>query len=135
MAVIITILLPKYIVVLPIAAFVGGFATAMLVYALSWQGGGSAPGRIILVGVAINAVVGATMSAIMLLYSDRVQAVLPWMAGVIGGATMEQAKMLLIYGIPALVLSLFAIKPVRLLQLGDDVAKLLGHRVERSRFF
>jgi len=134
MAVIITILLPKYILLLPIAAFIGGFLTAMLIYALAWRGGTSVE-RIILVGVAVNAVIGASMSAIMLLYSDRVQAVLPWMAGVIGGATMDQAKLLLIYGIPALILSLFAIKHIRILHLGDDVAKLLGHHVERSRFF
>ncbi|GGJ77467.1 iron complex transport system permease protein [Anoxybacillus voinovskiensis] len=134
MAVIITILLPKYILLLPIAAFIGGFLTAMLIYALAWQGGASVE-RIILVGVAVNAVIGASMSAIMLLYSDRVQAVLPWMAGVIGSATMDQAKLLLTYGIPALILSLFAIKHIRILHLGDDVAKLLGHHVERSRFF
>ncbi|BBW98834.1 FecCD family ABC transporter permease [Geobacillus icigianus] len=135
MAVTITIVFPEHLAVLPIAAFVGGFITAMIVYALSWQAKGTSIGRIVLVGVAINAVVGATMSAIMLLYSDRVEAVLPWMTGVISGATMEQAKLLLMYGVPGLLLSLLAIKPIRLLRLGDDMAKLLGHHVEWSRFF
>lgn len=134
MAVIIMILLPQYILLLPLAAFIGGFLTAMLIYALAWQGGSSIA-RIILVGVAINAVIGASMSAIMLLYSDRVQAVLPWMAGGISGVTWDQAKLLSIYGIPALILSLFAIKHIKILNLGDEIAKLLGHNVERSRFF
>jgi len=134
MAVIITIVLPQYIILLPFAAFIGGFVTAMLIYALAWQGGSSIA-RIILVGVAINAIIGATMSAIMLLYSDRVQAVLPWMAGVISGATMEQAKLLALYSIPGLILSLLAIRHIRILHLGDEMAKLLGHHVERSRFF
>ncbi|PNB77116.1 iron ABC transporter permease, partial [Pseudomonas sp. FW305-BF6] len=74
MAVIIMIVLPQYILLLPIAAFTGGFVTAMLIYGLAWQNG-SSPSRIILVGVAVNSVIGAAMSALMLLFSDRVQAV------------------------------------------------------------
>jgi len=134
MAVIIMIVLPQYILLLPIAAFTGGFVTAMLIYGLAWQNG-SSPSRIILVGVAVNSVIGAAMSALMLLFSDRVQAVLPWMAGGISGVTWDQARMVSIYALPALVLSLFAIKHIKILSLGDEVAKILGHNVERSRFF
>jgi iron complex transport system permease protein len=134
MAVIIMVLFPQYILLLPIAAFIGGLITALLIYGLAWQGG-SSTSRIILVGVAVNSVIGACMSAIMLLFSDRVQAVLPWMAGGISGVTWDQVKLLSIYGIPAILMSLFAIKHIKILNLGDEVAKLLGHRVERSRFF
>ncbi|QKE73826.1 iron ABC transporter permease [Arthrobacter citreus] len=134
MAVIIMIVLPQFIMLLPIAAFSGGFVTAMLIYSLAWQKG-SSPSRIILVGVAVNSVIGAAMSALMLLFSDRVQAVLPWMAGGISGASWDQAKVVSIYAVPALVLSLFAIKHIKILNLGDEVAKILGHNVERSRFF
>ncbi|PEJ56775.1 iron ABC transporter permease [Bacillus sp. AFS002410] len=134
MAVIIMIVLPQFIMLLPIAAFSGGFVTAMLIYSLAWQKG-SSPSRIILVGVAVNSVIGAAMSGLMLLFSDRVQAVLPWMAGGISGASWDQAKVVSIYAVPALVLSLFAIKHIKILNLGDEVAKILGHNVERSRFF
>ena len=133
-ATVIMIIYPAYIMFLPLAAFLGALATAVVIYALSWRGGAS-PLRIILVGVAINAVIGACMSALMLLYSDRVQAVLPWLAGGIAGVGWVQFEMIIYYAIAALVLSVFSIKHIRILRLGDEVAKLLGHHVEQSRFF
>src|SRR5699024_11216415 len=107
---------------------------AIVIYALSWRDGAS-PLRIILVGVAINAVIGACMSALMLLYSDSVQAVLPWLAGGMAGVGWVQFEMIVYYAIAAFVLAIFSVKHIRILRLGDEVAKLLGHNVERSRFF
>ncbi len=133
-ATVIMIIYPAYIMFLPLAAFLGALATAVVIYALSWRGGAS-PLRIILVGVAINAVIGACMSALMLLYSDRVQAVLPWLAGGIAGVGWVQFEMIIYYAIAAFVLAIFSVKHIRILRLGDEVAKLLGHHVERSRFF
>ena len=133
-ATVIMIIFPAYIMFLPLAAFLGAFATALVVYSLSWKGGTS-PVRIILVGVAINAVIGAVMSALMLLYSDRVQSVLPWLAGGIAGVGWVQFEMIIYYAVVALLLSLYAIRHIRILRLGDEVAKLLGHNVEKSRFF
>lgn len=130
----IMIIFPAYIMFLPLAAFVGALVTALIIYVLSWKGGTS-PVRIILVGVAINAVIGAFMSALMLLYSDRVQSVLPWLAGGIAGVGWVQFEMIIYYAIAALILALFSIRHIRILRLGDEVAKLLGHNVEKSRFF
>lgn len=130
----IMIIFPAYIMFLPLAAFLGALVTALIIYALSWKGGAS-PVRIILVGVAINAVIGAFMSALMLLYSDRVQSVLPWLAGGIAGVGWVQFEMIIYYAMVAVVLAAFSVRHIRILRLGDEVAKLLGHRVERSRFF
>ncbi|MCR8643050.1 iron ABC transporter permease [Paenibacillus sp. N1-5-1-14] len=134
MATLIMVVFPQYIIFLPLAAFLGACITAFVIYGLAWNKGAS-PGRIILVGISINAVIGASMSAIMLLYSDRVQAVLPWLAGGISGAGWSQFQMIIYYAVFALGLSAFAVKHVRILMLGDEVAKLIGHKVERSRFF
>lgn len=133
-ATVIMIIYPAYIMFLPLAAFLGAFFTALIIYFMSWKGGTS-PMRIILVGVAINAVLGAVMSALMLLYSDRVQSVLPWLAGGIAGVGWTQVNMIIYYAVVALILSIYAIRHIRILRLGDEVAKLLGHNVERSRFF
>lgn len=133
-ATVIMIIYPAYIMFLPLAAFLGALVTAVVIYALSWRGGAS-PLRIILVGVAINAVIGACMSALMLLYSDRVQAVLPWLAGGIAGVGWVQFEMIIYYALAAFVLAIFSVRHIRILRLGDEVAKLLGHNVERSRFF
>lgn len=133
-ATVIMIIYPAYIMFLPLAAFLGAFLTALIIYFMSWKGGTS-PMRIILVGVAINAVLGAVMSALMLLYSDRVQSVLPWLAGGIAGVGWTQVQMVIYYAVVALILSVYAIRHIRILRLGDEVAKLLGHNVERSRFY
>lgn len=130
----IMILFPAYVSLIPLGAFLGALTTALCIYALSWKGGTS-PVRIILVGVAINAVIGACMSALMLLYSDRVQSVLPWLAGGIQGVGWNQFSMIIYYAIAALLLATYGIKHIRILRLGDEMAKLLGHNVERSRFF
>ena len=79
-------------------------------------------------GVAINAVIGAVTNALMLLYSERVQAVLPWLAGGIAGVGWKQFEMVIYYVLVAIVLSIYSIKHIRILRLGDEVAKLLGHR-------
>lgn len=133
MAVLILIVFPAYSLLLPLGAFIGACVTAIIIYALSWRGGAS-PVRIILVGVAINAIIGAAMSALMLLYSDRVQAVLPWLSGGIAGAGWHEVKMIFGYAAVALVLAIFMTRHLRILRLGDEVAKLLGNNVERSRF-
>ena len=134
MAVLVMVVFPGYILLLPLAAFAGAFAAAMIVYALSWKGGTS-PTRIILVGVAINAICGAGTNALMILYSDRVQSVLPWLAGGITGVGWVQFRMIIVYAIIALALSIYAIRHIRIMRLGDEMAKLLGHNVERSRLF
>ena len=96
---------------------------------------GAPPSRIVLVGVSINALIGAATSALMLLHSDKVQSVLPWLAGGIGGVSWAHLNMIIYYAIFAIILAFFGIKHIRVLMLGDEMAKLLGHNVEKSRFY
>ena len=91
------------------------------------------PSKIVLVGVSINALIGAT-SALMLLHSDKVQSVLPWLAGGIGGVSWAHLNMIIYYAIFAIILAFFGIKHIRVLMLGDEMAKLLGHNVEKVGF-
>ena len=61
-AVLITAFLPSAFFFTPFIAFLGGMVAFLLVYSLSWKGGLS-PLRIILVGVAVNAMFTGLMSA------------------------------------------------------------------------
>ena len=133
MAVLVMIVFPGYMLYLPIAAFIGAFTAAMIVYILSVKKGGTSPTRIVLVGVAVNAICGAATNMMMILYSDRVQSVLPWLAGGLTGVGWVQFENIIYYAVVALVLVLFSIKHIRVLRLGDEMASLLGHNVERSR--
>ncbi|QHW33084.1 iron ABC transporter permease [Paenibacillus rhizovicinus] len=131
-AVAIMILFPEKIAYLPISAFLGALAAAAVVYALAWKGGAS-PLRLILAGVAVNSLLGAAMTALMILNSEKVQSVLPWMSGSLNGRSWPHFDTLLPYTIAGLIASVFLIKTANLLVLGDDAAKLLGSRVEIGR--
>ncbi|MCR8635637.1 MULTISPECIES: FecCD family ABC transporter permease [Paenibacillus] len=131
-AIIAMIVLPQFSYLLPALAFAGSFITAIIIYSLAWDKGAS-PLKIILAGVAINALLGAIMNGIMVLYSDRVQAVLPWLAGGLSGRSWHHLEFMAPYAIIGLLLSAFSIKSSNLLLLGDDSAKLLGQKVEFHR--
>jgi iron complex transport system permease protein len=132
-AIIAMIVFPQFSYLLPVMAFLGAFAASIVVYILAWDRGAS-PLKIILAGVAINALLGAVTNGFMVLYSDRVQAVLPWLAGGLSGRSWHHFEFMAPYAIIGLLLSLFAIKPANLLLLGDESAKLLGMKVEPQRF-
>ncbi|MNB79576.1 putative siderophore transport system permease protein YfhA [compost metagenome] len=132
-AVITMVVLPQYSYLLPASAFAGSFIAAALIYLLAWDNGAS-PVKIVLAGVAINALLGAVMNGFMVVFSDRVQAVLPWLSGGLSGRSWHHLGFAAPYALVGLALSLLAIKPANLLLLGDDPARLLGLRAEVSRF-
>lgn len=131
-AVITMVMLPQLSYLLPVTAFLGAFLSAIVIYLLAWDRGAS-PVKIVLAGVAINALLGALTNGVMVMYSDRVQAVLPWLSGGLNGRSWHHLEFMAPYAIIGLIASLFAIKPANLLMLGDDSAQLLGQRVELQR--
>ncbi|MCK9858444.1 iron ABC transporter permease [Paenibacillus sp. ATY16] len=131
-AVITMVLLPQFSYLLPAAAFLGALLSSVIIYTLSWDKGAS-PGKIVLAGIALNALIGAVMNGVMVMYSDRIQAVLPWLSGGLNGRSWHHLSFMLPYAAAGLLLSFLAIKPVNLLMLGDDSAKLLGQKVETQR--
>nr|WP_185767200.1 iron ABC transporter permease [Niallia circulans] len=131
-AIVTMVIFPQYSYLLPFIAFIGAFLTTVLIYLFAWDKGAS-PVKIILAGVAMNAVLGAIMNGVMVLYSDRVQSVIGWLSGGLNGRSWYHVEIILPYTIIMLLLSLLAIKPVNILILGDDSAKLLGQNVELIR--
>ncbi|MBU7318481.1 FecCD family ABC transporter permease [Paenibacillus oleatilyticus] len=131
-AILAMIVFPQLSYLLPALAFLGALITSVVIYGLAWNKGAS-PLKIILAGVAINALLGAVTNGLMVTYSDRVQAVLPWLAGGLSGRSWHHLQFMAPYAITGLALSVLAIKPANLLLLGDDAAKLLGQKVEVQR--
>lgn len=131
-AVITMVMLPQFSFLLPAAAFVGALSASLIIYFLSWDKGAS-PIKIVLAGVAVNALVGAVMNGVMVVYSDRVQAVLPWLSGGLNGRSWHHFSFMLPYALVGLLLTIPAIKSANLLLLSDDSARLLGQKVELQR--
>ena len=115
-------------------AFVGAMLAAVAIYILAWKEG-IRPLRIILAGVAVSAFLGAFISAILILYSDRVSGALMWLIGGLSARSWPHVYLILPYAIIGFILSMIATRYLNVLQLGDDIAKGLGVNVELSRIF
>ena len=128
----IMLVLPQFGALVPFAAFIGGAIACAMVFALAWKRG-IEPIRIILAGVAVNAVFGGGTSLLSILYSDRIQGILMWLNGSIAGRSWYHVRMLAPYTAVGLMAALLCIKAANLLQLGDDAARNLGLNVNLAR--
>ena len=130
----ITVLLvfPKHQVLVPVTAFCGALLTAITIYALAWRGG-IQPMRVVLAGVAVSALCAAGISAVMVLFSDRIQGALMFMNGALTLRGWSEVQRLWPYSLGALLATVFAIRRLDIIVLGDDVARGLGMNVQANR--
>ena len=113
-------------------AFCGAMLAAACIYILAWKNG-IRPLRIVLAGVAVSSFLGAGISAILVLYSDRVHGALMWMVGGLAARSWPHVEIILPYAVIGFILALCGAHYLNILQLGDDVAKGLGVNVELVR--
>lgn len=120
--------------VLPLAAFGGALITALIIYLLAWKNGGSTPMRLILIGVAVAAIIGAATS-VMLLFGNinQVQQAYVWLTGSVYGSTWEHVQVLGGWLLVLLPVAFLSARWLNTLNLGDDTARGLGVQVERQR--
>jgi iron complex transport system permease protein len=118
---------------LPVAALLGGLLAAVLAYVLAWRHGLDGY-RLVLVGIGIDAAAVALTDWLLVLV--RVQdatAATVWLTGSLNGRGWEQVTPVaaaLAVLVPA---ALLLTARVGVLQLGDDSARGLGLRVDRTR--
>jgi iron complex transport system permease protein len=116
----------------PIAAFLGGCLASALVFLLSWKNGAD-PIRLILSGVAVNALLGGGVSLLSLLYSDRIQGILLWVNGSLSGKSLTDVSRLLPFNAFGALAAALCVPYANALVLGDDAAKSLGIPVHAAR--
>ena len=114
------------------AAFVGALLAALLIYILAWKDG-LRPIRVILAGVAVSAFLGAGISAMLIFYSDKVHSALLWMVGGLSARSWNHVEILYPYTIIGTILTFLGARHLNILQLGDEIAKGLGLRVDLVR--
>lgn len=119
--------------VLPLSAFVGALTVAILIYLMAWDQG-SAPLRLILMGVGLAALLNALTTLIITFGEiNSVSQALVWLAGSVYGRSWEHLGVMLPWLGVFVPLSFVLAMPLNALSLGDDMAKGLGTRVERQR--
>ncbi|MFE0132085.1 FecCD family ABC transporter permease [Streptomyces sp. NPDC059037] len=114
-------------------ALVGGLVTGTAIYLLAWKRGVHGF-RFVLVGIGVSAFVTA-VNGYLLTKADIVDAAraVVWMTGSLNGRDWEQVWPLLVLCAILVPLVMTYARPLRMLEMGDDVGYALGVPVERTR--
>jgi iron complex transport system permease protein len=116
------------------AALVGAFGAAFLVYLLAWKKGLS-PYRLVLVGIGVTAVLAALIAYALTLtrFPFATQLAFRWTVGSMYGTDWTEVGPALVVFALLVLVTLFLLRPLPALALGDDAATGLGSRVESDR--
>ena len=124
-----------FFLALPTFAFVGAMAATFLVYGIAAVGGRFSMATLLLAGVAVNAFLGAVVSAVIILLpdNDALREILFWLAGGLDSRSWEHVRIsapLILGGFAVIVLMA---RDLNLMMLGDDEARSMGVRVGLAR--
>ena len=120
---------------LPIFAFVGAMLATLLVYGIAIVGGRFSMATLLLAGVAVNAFLGAVISAILIALPDNaaLREVLFWLAGGLDSRSWEHVRIATPLIVASCAVLMLLTRDLNLLTLGDDEARSMGVRVGRTR--
>lgn len=119
---------------LPLAAFSGALATALLVFALARRDGALDPTTMLLCGIAVNALAGAGIGLMTYLATDeQLRNLTFWSLGSLGAATWGSLTGLSGFALALLVGAPLLARPLNALLLGESEALHLGVAVERLK--
>lgn len=131
-SVLIVAFFPMWYFFTPLFSFLGGILACVLVYSLSWKAGFS-PLRIILVGVAINAVFTGLMESFGSMSGQNYSGAAAIVNANISMKTWKDVRLLTGYVTLGLILALFAATRCNLLALEDKTIRSLGVNVNALR--
>lgn len=125
-------LIPSLAVFTPLLSFFGGILAFALVYTLAWRGEIS-PLRLILVGVAVNAVFVGLCEAVAAMTGGTTSEAANIVNANISLKTWQDVRLLGVYTVFAAVLCFIVAGKCNLLALSDQTMHGLGVRVGRTR--
>lgn len=119
----------------PFAAFAGSLGALVAVYAMARRGGAMTTGRLILAGVAVQYILSALTSLVLVLaaHPDQVRSVLFWTLGGLGGARWDELALPAVALLAGTVLLIALARPLDLLLAGEEGAHTLGLDTGRFR--
>ena len=117
----------------PMFAFIGGAIAFFLVYSLSWRSGLN-PVRMILIGVAINAIFTSLSQTFNYRGSYTNQLVQEVTTSTLAMKKWADVEIVVIYGTIGLILAMFVYRWCNYLALEDKTMQNLGFNVNAARF-
>ncbi|WP_371732175.1 FecCD family ABC transporter permease [Erwinia sp. QL-Z3] len=116
-----------------LAAFIGSLAVTVVIFTLSRSGSGTLS-RLLLVGIAINAVCGAAVGVLPWISNDQqLRQLSLWGMGSLGQAQWSTVIASAVIILPAMVATQWQARRLNLLQLGDEEAHYLGVDVKHTQ--
>ena len=119
--------------VVSIASVVGGLATVFVIFILS-KGSSFSIGRLILIGIGIQAMLNAVISYFLLIGRQQdVPTAMRWLSGSLNGAKMENLYPLIITVLIFTPIIMALRKQLDMLELGEQAATSLGVDTDKTR--
>lgn len=134
-ALIVMLIFPGSMFWLPWAGFAGGMSTTAIMLGLAWTSANDpGPLRIVLSGVALQALLGAFIALLTFSFADRAPSFAAFVVGSLNGLGWADFKIIVAPTVLGLVLAFAFARTLNLLMLEDTAASGLGVAVRRSRF-
>lgn len=133
MSILMIALFPTMFFFVPLFAFLGGALAFLLVYSLSWKSGLD-PLRMILIGIAVNALFTGLSQAIGFSGGGLTQSMSQVTTSTLTMKKWSDVDVIALYGSIGILLSFFVYKWCNYLALEDKTAKSLGVNVNLARF-
>ncbi|QTD40877.1 iron ABC transporter permease [Sporosarcina sp. Te-1] len=133
MSIFLVAMFPTLFFFVPLFAFLGGAVAFFLVYSLSWKSGLD-PLRMILIGIAVNALFTGLGQAIAFSGSGLTQSMSQVTTSTLTMKKWSDVNIIALYGSIGLMLSFFVYKWCNYLALEDKTAKSLGVNINLARF-
>ncbi len=132
MALIIMLVFPKAYSYLPLCSFLGGIIVYFIIYFISKKFSNQI--TIIICGIAISAVIKSFINLLTVLFSERIETTLSWSNGSLNSINLSDMKLIMLYGVILLIISLLLIKQYDLLYFDDQYLINLGVNTKLLRF-
>jgi iron complex transport system permease protein len=114
----------------PLAAFVGSIGSMFIVYNLARVGGRLPVVNLLLAGVAVSTFLSSLVSLIIVLSSRNLQEIVFWLMGGFSGRHWDHVLIMLPYLIGGLALTVYHLRDLNALLMGEETAAHLGVNVE-----
>jgi len=117
-----------------IVSVIAGLLTSLLIYALSRGASTFSIGRLILVGIGIQAMCTSMITYLMLIGEEHnLPAAVRWLTGSLNGVRMDELPSLTITCLILVPIICLLSKPLMMLELGEQAAASLGVRTDLVR--
>lgn len=121
---------------LPFAAILFSILTLLAVFAISTSRGQTSISTLLLAGIALNLVFGALTSFIITLSTrefDVGRVIVTWLMGDLNNRSWEHVSIVFPTTVIALAGTIFFVKDLNILMLGEETAANLGVNIKRAR--